>query len=290
MSWLITGGTGQLGKSICQVLSRQSIDFFAPTSTDLDIRNSTLSLEVIKEMQPSVVINCAAWTNVDAAESNVESAYAINTKGALNLANAAKKNGAIFAQVSTDYVFSAGAHKPWAEDAATSPLSVYGQSKADAERGILTAYPEQSYIFRTAWLYSQFGKNFAKTIARNALRGISSRVVNDQVGQPTFAADVAETIVDSITNKIPTRIYHATNRGSTTWFGFAKKIYELVGVSPEFVIPVDSSTYPQLARRPTYSVLSHDGWYGIKSEGLRDWEFALEEAIPGIISSITKGE
>ena len=294
MTWLVVGGNGQLGKALSAVLGERGVDFRAWGSEDLDIRSASRTLELISALKPSVVINAAAWTDVDGAESDPDGAHAVNSEGALNLAIAAKAVGAVFAHVSTDYVFSGVSDRPWQESDLRAPVSVYGTTKAAGEVAVLSEYPEKSYLFRTAWLYSEWGKNFAKTMARLALTGDGEvKVVDDQVGQPTSAMDLAEQIVFSIEAQVPFGIYHATNSGKASWFEFAQEIFELCGdgVSVDRVVRTDSSSFVRPAKRPSYSVLGHDAWRdvgvsGVSAGPMRDWKVALREAMPAIISAV----
>jgi dTDP-4-dehydrorhamnose reductase len=248
--------------------------------------------EYVSAVAPTVIINAAAWTDVDKAEFESENAHLTNTVGALNIALAAKASGSIFAQVSTDYVFSGVSDSPWQEHDTRDPVSVYGATKAAGEVAVLGEYPESSYIFRTAWLYSKWGTNFAKTMTRIAITADGAvRVVNDQVGQPTSAIDLANQIVDSILAKLPFGIYHATNSGQGSWFDFAKEIFELSGAPTSRVVPASSNEFMRPAKRPSYSVLSHNGW-GAKSHSgrsvlpMREWRLALREDLPAIIAGV----
>ena len=292
MTWLVVGANGQLGKALSVVLGERGITFRAWGSEDIDVRSALLTLQYISALKPGVIVNAAAWTDVDGAEGNADSAYAVNAEGALNLANAAKAVGAVFAHVSTDYVFSGVGATPWKEDDLRAPVSVYGKTKAAGEVAVLSHYAEASYIFRTAWLYSQWGKNFAKTMTRLALLGESEvRVVDDQVGQPTSSLDLASQIIDTVVAKLPFGIYHATNSGQASWFEFASEIFGLAGASIDRVVRTDSSAFARPARRPAYSVLGHDAWKavgadGISLEPMRDWRLALTNAMPVIISAV----
>ena len=294
MSWLVLGGNGQLGKALSVILDERGVDFRAWGSEDLDITSELKCNQKIGELAPSVIINAAAWTDVDGAESNPIGAHAVNEVGALNLAVAAKSVGAIFAHVSTDYVFSGVSDRPWREDDLRAPVSVYGKSKAAGELAVLNEYAERSYIFRTAWLYSQWGKNFATTMARLALFGNEQvRVVNDQIGQPTSARDLANQIVDAVFAELPFGIYHATNSGEASWFEFAQEIFRLCGPagSVNRLIPLSSIEYVRVAKRPAYSVLGHDGWNLVGASGkslspMRTWQSGLIEYLPKIVESV----
>ncbi len=292
MAWLVLGGNGQLGKALSVILGERGVDFRAWGSADLDICSANRTTELISALKPSVVINAAAWTDVDAAELDPQGAHAVNEKGAFNLATAAKTAGAIFAHVSTDYVFSGVSTRPWLENDLRAPLSVYGTSKAAGEVKVLHEYGEGSYIFRTAWLYSEWGKNFAKTMTRLALTADGEvKVVDNQVGQPTSALDLAEQIVSSIEAQLPFGIYHASNSGQASWFDFAQEIFSLCEVAVERVVRTDSSVFVRPANRPGYSVLGHDAWGAVGTNGgsvgvMRDWKIALREAMPAIIHAV----
>ena len=292
MTWLILGAHGQLGRSLSLVLGERRIRFVACGSKELDITSTRQCLELIDRVSPSVIINAAAWTDVDGAESDPGAAYAVNAIGPKNLVTGAKKVGAVFAHVSTDYVFSGLSKTPWQEYDLRDPSSVYGSTKAAGEVEVLTHYPERSYIFRTAWLYSQWGKNFAKTMTKLALFGETEvKVVNDQVGQPTSSIDLANQIFESIYGKLPVGIYHGTNSGQASWFEFAQKIFELSGASSSRVVPVSSSEFVRPAKRPEYSVLGHEAWISSASKGysireMRDWKSALTAHMPEIVKAV----
>ena len=290
MSWLIVGANGQLGSALVDELGKRNFDFSASNSAKLDITNKFSVREYFKSVQPKVIINAAAYTNVDGAENNRALAWTVNADGASNLALAARECGALFAQISTDYVFSGKVHSPHEVLEPTAPESVYGESKAEGERLVSEVYADGTYIFRTAWLYSANRRNFAKTLTRKAIRAEGATVVNDQRGQPTFAGDLAEKIVNTVELKLPLGIYHATNSGDVTWFDFAKEIYRLAGADQSLVFPSASDSYPQVAKRPEYSVLSHRRWIEVGIEPMRDWKLALEEAMPAIISAVKAEE
>jgi dTDP-4-dehydrorhamnose reductase len=287
MTWLITGGQGQLGLALQTELTIQGIDYVATDSLQLDITKPLQVNQLVDSLKPEVIINAAAWTDVDGAESNESAAFQVNAVGPQNLAIAAKKIGARLVQVSTDYVFSGENHAPWDELDDHNPTSVYGSSKSEGEKLVLKELPNATYIVRTAWLYSAHMKNFAKTMTKLALNSSGEvRVVNDQVGQPTLAADLAKQIVKLVVSAAPAGIYHGTNSGQATWFEFAQEIFRLAGVDVSRVVPVSTSEYPRLAKRPSYSVLGHDYWAKTEISEIRDWKVALAEAMPAIISAV----
>jgi dTDP-4-dehydrorhamnose reductase len=287
MTWLITGGSGQLGIAVSQELGLRGLHFSATNSQELNITSGIDTPEFIAQMAPKVIVNCAAWTDVDGAENSEELASRVNSDGAENVARGAKLSGAKLIHISTDYVFSGLGNAPWQVNDAINPQSAYGRTKADGESRVRASYPEDSSIVRTAWLYSPWGKNFAKTMTRLAIISDGKvRVVNDQVGQPTSAIDLANQLVDLSQSFSPPGTYHGTNSGQGTWFDFAQEIFNLVGVDKNRVIPVPSSEYPRPAKRPSYSVLSHDAWDKTSLKPMRDWRIALAEAMPAIITAV----
>ena len=288
---MIAGGSGQLGIAVSQELDKLGIAFDAWGSKDLDITQSSTVIEVLEKLSPKVIINCAAWTDVDGAESHEIDASRVNSDGPENLALAAKLSNSKLIHVSTDYVFSGESQTPWQIEDEINPQSAYGRTKAYGESRVLAAYPENSFVVRTAWLYSPWGKNFAKTMTKLALKGDGEvRVVNDQVGQPTSASDLAKLLVELGLSTSPVGIYHGTNSGQATWFEFAQEIFKLAGADVGRVTPVSSSEYLRLAKRPSYSVLSHDAWANTSVQPLKDWRIALADAMPAIISAVKAEE
>jgi len=287
MTWLVTGGSGQLGIAVSQELGKHGLLFNAWSSKDLNITQRPIVRNLVSNLSPKVIINCAAWTDVDGAETNELEASKVNGDGVENLAVVAKICGAKLIHVSTDYVFSGEGKTPWQVDDSVNPQSAYGRSKADGEARVLGVYPENSSIVRTAWLYSPWGKNFAKTMTRLAINGDSEvRVVSDQMGQPTSATDLAKQLVELGLFNSPAGIYHGTNSGQGTWFEFAQDIFKLAGADVSRVVPVSSREYKRPAKRPKYSVLSHDAWAKTSIKPMRDWQIALEDAMPAIISAV----
>jgi dTDP-4-dehydrorhamnose reductase len=291
MTWLITGGSGQLGVAVSEELDSRGLVFKAFDSKDLDITQSSLVRDLVSQISPTVIINCAAWTDVDAAETNESLASKVNGDGAENIASVAKYCGAKLIHISTDYVFSGESETPRQVTDEIDPQSAYGRTKADGEGRVLGTYLENSSIVRTAWLYSPWNKNFAKTITRLALNGDDEvRVVNDQMGQPTSTTDLAKQLVELSLSSSPAGIYHGTNSGQATWFEFAWEIFKLSGADVNRVIPVSSSEYLRPAKRPSYSVLSHDSWAKTTIKPMRDWRIALIDAMPAIISAVKAQE
>ena len=225
-----------------------------------------------------VIISAAAYTKVDDAETHEDEAYAVNAIGARNLAAAASAGSARLVQVSTDYVFNGRATTPYREDTAIDPISAYGRTKAAGEAFVLGEHAAGSYIVRTAWLYGEHGPNFAKTMLRLAGTHDTVGVVTDQLGQPTWTADLARQIVLLVDTDAPVGIYHGTNSGQASWYDFARAVFTAAGLDPVRVTPTDSSAFVRPAPRPSYSVLGHDAWLAVGLEPMRDWTDALTDA------------
>ncbi|GAA4367579.1 dTDP-4-dehydrorhamnose reductase [Agromyces bauzanensis] len=275
MRIVIAGASGMLGTDLQAAFVGQ--DATALGRADLDVTD----LEAVRTAVAGhdVVINAAAYTKVDDAESNEAAAYAVNALGAKNLAIAAREAGAKLVQVSTDYVFDGAATTPYAEDAPRDPISAYGRTKAAGEVFALTEHPGGTYVVRTAWLYGAHGPNFAATMVRLAGSHETVSVVTDQLGQPTWTADLADQIRLLLESDTPAGVYHGTNSGQCSWFEFAKAIFAEIGLDPERVLPTDSSTFVRPAPRPAYSVLGHDRWAAVGLPEMRDWRVALRAAI-----------
>ena len=287
--WLVTGAAGMLGRDLTSLLGTRGEEFTAAGRADLDITDAAATLAAVAGVKPDVVVNCAAWTAVDAAEEHEDEALAVNGTGAANLAAACAATGALLVYPSTDYVFDGRASQPYAEDAPTAPDGAYGRTKLAGERAVRIALPDASYVVRTAWLYGAHGKNFVKTMLRLAGNGTEPGVVADQHGQPTWTADVAQQICALIGTGAPPGIYHATSSGQTTWYGFAAEIFDLYRQQPSAAErarmnprPIATSDYPTLAKRPAYSVLGHAAWEAAGIEPIGDWKDALHRAFPAI--------
>ena len=287
MKWLITGANGQLGHCLQQTLTSQGIEHIALSKSDLDIADEQKTLEIFKYINPAVVLNAAAYTNVENAEIEQKLAFDINQIGAANIATGCKSIGARLVHFSTDYVFSGTKTSPWELSDLTAPLSVYGKSKLAGELEITKAYRENSIIVRTAWLYSAFGKNFYKTILNKAINSKEPvKVVSDQNGQPTSALDLAELTVNAVTNQAVSGTFHATNSGSTSWYEFAKLIFELAGEDADRVLPVFTSEFPSKVERPKFSVLDNRKWNEFGIAPLKSWEESAKAMFPTIAKSL----
>lgn len=287
LKWLILGANGQLGQALQEVLDLGSHRYTAFTHSQLDVTNEHQVSSFFNQEGPDVIVNAAGWTDVDSAEEEIGHAFSVNASGPEIVANHSKAIGSKFVHISTDYVFSGEAQSPWQEEMPHCPVSVYGQSKAEGERLVINSSSANSFIVRTAWLYSQYRHNFAKTMLRLALSDSSKvEVVDDQIGQPTYAVDLAIQIIKMIENNASPGIYHGTNAGETTWFHFAQEIFALAGVDPKRVIPVSSKQSLRVAKRPSYSVLGHKRWLAEGLDPMRDWRSALANSFPAILSKL----
>jgi dTDP-4-dehydrorhamnose reductase len=271
--YLVAGAGGMLGADLLDVLAGREVT--ALTRADLDISDAAAVHAAVPGHD--VVINAAAYTAVDAAENDEAAAFAVNAAGAGNLAAAAAAAAARFVQVSTDYVFDGTATTPYPEDAPRAPLGAYGRTKAAGEVAVL-AHPGV-YLVRTAWLYGAHGPNFPKTMLKLAAERETLSVVDDQVGQPTWSRDLAEAIVRLLDAEAPFGMYHGTNSGETTWFGFARAVFGEAGLDPERVTPTDSAAFVRPAQRPAYSVLGHEAWLRAGLPEMRPWRDALHAAM-----------
>ncbi|MEO5921596.1 MAG: dTDP-4-dehydrorhamnose reductase [Pseudolysinimonas sp.] len=283
MRTLLLGGAGMLGTDLQRTLSGK-VD--APTSAELDIRDAAAVEAAASGVD--VVINAAAYTRVDDAESHEDDAHAINAVGAENAARAAAAAGAKLVHVSTDYVFDGTADEPYREDAPLNPLGAYGRTKAEGERRVLAAHPDP-HIIRTAWLYGAGGSSFPSTMLRLASERETVSVVTDQVGQPTWTMDLARLIRTLIDLGAPGGIYHGTNGDSATWFVFARELFIRAGLDPERVQQTTSDAFVRPAPRPAYSVLGHSAWTRAALDVPRPWRAALDDAFAdGAFADLTQ--
>lgn len=274
LRWLVAGGTGMLGADLRRALVDRDARLVG--SADLDIRNAEAVREAVEGVD--VIVNAAAWTKVDDAETHERQAFALNGTGAGNLARAAADTGARLVQVSTDYVFDGSATEPYDEATPLAPLGAYGRTKAEGERQVRDALPDRSWIVRTAWLYGAGGPNFAATMLKLAADRDTVSVVDDQIGQPTWTADLADQIVRLVDADAPPGYYHGTNGGRASWFDFARAVFEEAGLDPERVQPTTSAEFVRPAPRPAWSVLGHSGWERAGVTAPRDWRAALAAA------------
>ena len=287
MKILVTGSNGQLGTELVTRYSeRPSDELFVGDLPDIDITSELSIASTFASIAPDVVINCAAWTAVDAAEEKESSAFTVNAEGPAILATYCARAGARLVQISTDYVFEGDASEPYREDSQPGPITAYGRTKLAGENFVRELLPDNHIVIRTAWLYSPTGHNFVKTIVKAQRDRETLSVVTDQIGQPTCASDLADQIVTLLDTYSGSGIFHGTNSGVTSWFEFARAIMTEIGEDPERILPTDSSSYVQLAPRPAYSVLGHQAWASVGMAPMRDWRAALHEAMPDIMLAI----
>ena len=279
MRVLVTGGNGQLGSALVDLLSTRAADVVLGIDLpDIDITAPGSVREVFAQFAPDVVINCAAWTAVDAAEEREADALKVNGDGPRVLAEACKAAGAWLVQISTDYVFAGDANTPYAENARPDPKTAYGRTKLAGEIAVQDVLPGAHYLVRTAWLYGLQGNNFVKTMLELELVRDNVSVVDDQRGQPTYAGDLAEQILLLLDARPPAGIFHATNSGATTWFELTRAIFENIGADPQRVLATDSASFVRPAPRPAYSVLGQDKWKSVGLTPMREWRAALTAA------------
>ena len=277
---LVTGANGQLGQCIKELSSKidSNNTYIFKSSADLNI---TQYKQVITEFiigDFDFCINCAAYTNVDKAETDVENAADVNTFGVKNLAIACKQTNTTLLHISTDFVFDGSKNSPYTETDTTSALGVYGATKQQGEKEIIQNI-SQYYIIRTSWLYSEYGHNFMKTMIRLGNERAQLSIVDDQTGTPTYAKDLAEVLINIITRKpIPYGIYHLSNEGTATWFEFAQAIFEINNNSIN-LSPITTETYPLPAKRPKYSVMDKTKLKKALSIEIPHWKDSLAKAL-----------
>lgn len=269
--YLITGCNGQLGTE----LKKRLPDAICADVDMLDITDGVAVQKFVRENNIDLIINCAAYTAVDKAEDDIDLATKINVDGPRNLA----KTGAKIIHISTDYVFDGMGHVPYSPDDKTNPISVYGKTKRAGELAVLENAPV-AVVIRTAWLYSQYGNNFVKTMRRLGTEKESINVVADQIGTPTYAGDLADAIVKIIPQMTHENsgVYHFTNMGVCSWYDFASEIMELSGLKC-VVNPIKSSEYPTRAVRPFYSVLDKSKIQKVFNVKIQHWKKGLEKCL-----------
>jgi dTDP-4-dehydrorhamnose reductase len=282
--WLITGAGGMLGQDVLAVLkSRGEANVTAATRVELDITDADAARAAVTGHD--VVVNAAAWTDVDGAQTHEAVATAINGDGAAHLAGACARAGARLLHVSTDYVFAGDATTPYPEDAPTAPINAYGRSKLAGELAVARLLPETGYVVRTAWLYGAHGPNFVATMLRLAAERDTLDVVDDQYGQPTWSYALAERLVAlgtaAAVGRAPAGVYHGTASGETTWYGLARAVFALRGLDPDRIRPTTSGRFRRSAPRPAYSVLGHARWSVAGLPPMADWHDMLVDALSG---------
>lgn len=266
---LVTGANGMLARDLCPMLEDADFEVIETTRNELDVTDELQVRRVISDVKPDYVIHCAAYTNVDKAEEEPEIAELVNAKSAEYIAKACNSNNAVMIYISTDYVFDGTKKTPYVPDDTTNPTGAYGLSKLHGEEAVRKFCPAH-YIIRTSWLYGHHGKNFVETMISLAEK-TELKVVDDQVGCPTWTVDLSDAIISFIDEEPPFGTYHACGAGSTSWYGFAKEIFDLMSLNVK-LIPCTTEEFPRPAKRPAYSVMDNEGL-------LRDWKQALQEYI-----------
>jgi len=276
---LITGSHGQLGNEMQQAANKfPAFNYLYTDVEDLDICDKNALDTFVKANKVNIIVNCAAYTAVDKAEDDVALCFKINSDAVRNIGEVANDNGLKVVHISTDYVFDGTNHVPYTEDQQVCPSSVYGKSKLAGEQA-LTESCDQSVILRTAWLYSSFGNNFVKTMMKLGTERDSINVIFDQIGTPTYAADLAKTILQILNheNFIP-GIYHFSDEGVCSWYDFTKSIHRIAGITCD-VHPIETKDYPARTPRPHYSVLNKAKLKAVYGITIPHWEESLVKCI-----------
>lgn len=286
MKLWVTGGQGMLGKTLQQLCGQKGISCIATSHREADLTNPSVLLQLVERIQPTHIINCAAYTDVDGAENNEEKAFAVNASGARNLALAALKIGAKLIQISTDYVFDGFATKPYQEEDLTSPINVYGRSKWEGEKQVLDAY-SKACIIRTSWLFGSQGKNFISSVYNWLQEKEKIQVVADQSGRPTYVQDLALAVLDLLDAE---GIIHFANAGPVSRYQLALDIREEMlksgkPVRCSQIEPVASQQFPTPAKRPSYSVLATEKFSQITGKQPRPWKEAIGEYFEHVIAA-----
>ena len=284
MNILITGRNGQLGNELQLLEAKyQQHTFFNTDVNELDITNQLAVDDYVFRNQIDCVINCAAYTAVDKAEEQKELCTTLNTVAPSYLAAAVEKRGGCMIQISTDYVFDGTHSTPYVETDTPAPNSVYGCTKLAGELGV-TKFCKKSIVIRTAWLYSTFGNNFVKTMLRLGRERKELGVVADQIGSPTYAADLAAAIMTIVEKGVKPGVYHYTNEGVASWYDFTKAIHRMAGIKDCNVKPIHTSDYPTAATRPAYSVLDKKKITDDYQLTIPHWEEALQRCMDSLLN------
>jgi len=278
--WLVTGAAGMLGTDLVAVLRGRGHDVVGIDRDSVDITDPEACVGLADHFD--VVVNCAAFTAVDAAESDEPAAFAVNAVGAANLARAAHRSGARMVQISTDYVFDGTAVAPYAETAPLVPRSAYGRTKAAGEWAVRAECPDH-LVVRTAWLYGANGSCFPSTILRVVRERGGADVLVDQVGQPTWTVDLADLVERLVRAGAPAGTYHGTSSGQTSWHGFARAAVAAAGLDPALVRETTSESFVRPAPRPAYSVLGHAALQAVGVDPIGDWAARWRAAAPEVL-------
>ncbi len=278
MKILITGSKGQLGSELVSLLLKD-YEVYGFSHKELDITDKKHVIDIVSKIVPNIIIHCAAFTNVDGCESDIGTAFDVNTIGTGNVAIASKKTKSAMVYISTDYIFDGMKNSPYLESDIPNPISIYGISKYGGEL-VVKHFLDKFFIVRTSWLYGKRGKNFVNTILRLTKEKDEIKVVNDQVGSPTYVSDLAKAISALISTKYY-GIYHITNSGECSWYKFAKEVLKYVVIKNIEVIPISTEELSRPAPRPKYSVLKNFNLEKKKIYKMRNWELALRDFFGG---------
>jgi len=279
---LVIGAGGQLGQCLKTVAERRAVsDIIFPAEQEANILNEALLNTLLQKEQPAFVINCAAYTAVDKAEDEVDLSKAVNETGAANLARACKANNSTLIHISTDFVFEGNEVKLLKEEDEAKPINVYGLTKLDGEKAVISNL-DKHIILRTSWLYSEYANNFVKTMLKLGAERDELGIIADQVGTPTYAIDLANTIFDIIdVNTESYGVYHYSNEGVTSWFDFAKAIFDISGTKVK-TNPIPGAAYPTKATRPAFSVMDKTKIKSTFNISIPYWRDSLVECISKI--------
>ena len=284
MTWLVLGAKGQLGQELIHLLKIKNIGAIGSDRNEIDFAKPNEIAEKLAKLNPSRIVNCGAYTQVDKAEEEPELANLINAQAVGVIAKFASERKIPFVHISTDYVFDGTSTISYLEDDKINPQSVYGSSKALGEKEALENNPD-SYILRTAWVYGEYGSNFPKVIAKKLRNNEELNVVNDQIGSPTWTFDLASAIIEIVEKKPKPGIYHITNSESCSWFEFAQVIAKTLNIEENLVKPTDSKSFVRPAVRPKFSVLSNTKWENAGLTPLRSWKEAWNKAATTVLSN-----
>ena len=279
MKILVTGANGQLGQEFKNNVSKNKDDFYFTDKNELDIINKNHVLNYVSDNQIDLIINCAAYTNVNESETNKRQAIKVNSDAVKNLVEICQEQKLKMIHISTDYVYNSNNINPIKEDSNINPINYYGFSKREGEKIIEKSFSD-SIIIRTSWLYSMYGSNFVKTMIKKSENGEKIYVINDQFGCPTYSKDLVDCTLNIIvSNKLKKyKVYNFSNEGYTNWYDFTKKIFELKKINCP-IIAVNSDKYKSIANRPKYSITDKSRIKNIFNITIRNWNEALEEFI-----------
>ena len=280
MRWLVVGADGMLGRDLSTVLASRGEVVQGVDRATIDITDPAACSGMADGCD--VVVNCAAYTAVDAAEADEASAFSVNAVGAANVARATRNAGARLVHISTDYVFDGAATTPYAEDAPLAPRSAYGRTKGAGEWAVRSECPDHLLV-RTAWLYGAHGRCFPKTIVRVARERGELAVVDDQFGQPTWTVDLADLAHRLVLAGVPAGTYHGTASGKTSWYAFAREAVAAVGLDTGIVASIPTASHAGGATRPAYSVLGHDALIAAGVAPIGDWSERWRVAAPSVL-------